>query len=71
MKSREVWEMTPDEIDGKLRDSYMELFNLRFQFHTGQMQNSARMRQIRKDIARLYTILRAKQLQRMQEQGTK
>jgi large subunit ribosomal protein L29 len=71
MKSREVWEMTPVEINGKLRDSYAELFNLRFQFHTGQMQNSARMRQIRKDIARLYTILRAKELQRMQEQGTK
>jgi large subunit ribosomal protein L29 len=71
MRSREVWEMTPEEIKGKLEDSYSELFNLRFQFHTGQMQNNARLRQIRKDIARLNTILRAKQLQRVQEQGTR
>lgn len=71
MKSREIWEMTPEEIKGKLHDSYSELFNLRFQFHTGQMQNNARLRQIEKDIARLNTILRAKQLQRMQEQGAK
>jgi large subunit ribosomal protein L29 len=71
MRSREVWEMTPEEIKGKLEDSHSELFNLRFQFATGQMQNSARLRQIRKDIARLNTILRAKQLQRVQEQGTR
>jgi large subunit ribosomal protein L29 len=71
MRSREVWEMTPEEIKGKLEDSYSELFNLRFQFHTGQMQNNARLWQIRKDIARLNTILRAKQLQRVQEQGTR
>jgi large subunit ribosomal protein L29 len=71
MKSREVWEMTPEEINGKLHDSYSELFNLRFQFHTGQMQNNARLREVRRDIARLNTILRAKQLKRIQEQGTR
>jgi len=47
------------------------LFNLRFQFLTGQMQSNARMRQMRRDIARLSTILRAKELQRVQEQGAK
>jgi large subunit ribosomal protein L29 len=69
MKSREIWEMTPEEIEGKLDDAYAEMFNLRFQFSTGQLQNSARLGQMRREIARLNTILRAKQLRGMQEQG--
>jgi large subunit ribosomal protein L29 len=69
MKSREIWEMELGEIQGKLDDAYAELFNLRFQFSTGQMQNSARLSEMRKEIARLNTILRAKQLQNMQGQG--
>jgi large subunit ribosomal protein L29 len=69
MKSREVWELTPEEIQGQLDDAYAELFNLRFQFSTGQMRNSARLGQMRRDIARLNTILRAKQLRRVQQQG--
>jgi len=71
MKSREIWEMTPEEIQGKLDDAYAELFNLRFQFSIGQMQNSARLRQMQRDIARLSTILKAKQVQRVQTQGAK
>jgi large subunit ribosomal protein L29 len=71
MKSRDIWEMTPSEIKNKLEDTHAELFNLRFQFRTGQMQNNARLRQIRRDIARLSTILRAKQLQGAQEQAKK
>jgi large subunit ribosomal protein L29 len=71
MKSKEIWEMSPEEIQGKLDDAHAELFNLRFQFSIGQMRNSARLGQVRKDIARLNTILRAKQLQGMQEQGAK
>jgi large subunit ribosomal protein L29 len=70
MKSREIWEMTPEEIQGKLDDAYAELFNLRFQFSTGQMQNSARLGQMRREIARLNTILKAKQVQRLYERGT-
>lgn len=66
MKSQEIWELTPEEIKGKLDDARSELFNLRFQFATGQMQNNARLRQMRREIARLNTILRAKELQRMQ-----
>ena len=69
MKSREIWEMTPAEIQGKLDDANAELFNLRFQFSTGHMQNSARLVQMRREIARLNTILRAKQLRNMQGQG--
>ena len=62
-------EMTPEEIQGKLDDAYAELFSLRFQFSVGQVQNSARLGQMRRDIARLNTILRAKELRSMQEQG--
>jgi large subunit ribosomal protein L29 len=69
MKSRDIWEMTTDEIRNKLDDAHAELFNLRFQFSIGQMQNSARLGQVRRDIARLNTILRAKQLQGPQEQA--
>jgi large subunit ribosomal protein L29 len=68
MKSREIWELTPNEIEGRLSDAYAEMFNLRFQYSIGQMQNNARLREMRKEIARLNTILRAKQLRRMQEQ---
>lgn len=70
MKSREIWELTPEEIQSKLDDAYAEMFNLRFQFSTGQMQNSSRLGQMRREIARLSTILRAKQLQSVQEQKT-
>ena len=69
MKSREIWELTPEEIESKLDDAYAEMFNLRFQFSTGQLQNSARLGQMRREIARLNTILRAKQLRSVQEQG--
>jgi len=69
MKSREIWEMTPEEIQGRLDDAYSEMFNLRFQFSTGQMRNSARLGQMRREVARLSTILRAKQLRARLEQG--
>lgn len=69
MKSREIWEMTPGAIQGRLDDAHAEMFNLRFQFATGQLQNSARLGQMRREIARLNTILRAKELQSMQEQA--
>ena len=70
MKASEIWEMTPEEIQGRLDDAYAEMFNLLFQFSIGQMQSSARLREMRREIARLNTILRAKQLQSMQEQVT-
>ena len=69
MKSQEIWEMTLEEIQARLDDADAELFNLRFQFSTGQLQNSARLGQMRREVARLNTILRAKELQRMHEQG--
>ena len=70
MKSREIWEMTPEEVQVKLDDAYAEMFNLRFQFSTGQLRNSARLGQMRREVARLNTILRAKEIRRMREQET-
>jgi large subunit ribosomal protein L29 len=71
MKAREIWELSPEQIQGRLEDAHAELFNLRFQFSIGQMRNNARLREVRKDIARLNTILRAKQLEWMKEQGAR
>ena len=50
------------ELIQKLRDSKEELFNLRFQGATGQLENHGRLRAVRKDIARIYTILREREL---------
>ena len=53
-----------DETDlvSRLQDAKKELFNLRFQSATGQLDNNARLRQVRRDIARIYTILREREL---------
>ena len=54
----ELREMTDDELATRLTESRQELFNLRFQHVTGQLDNYARLGQLRKDIARIETILR-------------
>ena len=46
----------------RLQDAKKELFNLRFQSATGQLDNNARLRAVRKDIARIYTVLREREL---------
>jgi large subunit ribosomal protein L29 len=50
------------ELVTKLREAKEELFNLRFQGATGQLENHGRLRSVRKDIARIYTILREREL---------
>jgi large subunit ribosomal protein L29 len=50
------------ELASKLREAKEELFNLRFQGATGQLENHGRLRAVRKDIARIYTILREREL---------
>ena len=51
-----------DELVTKLRESKEELFNLRFQAATGQLESHGRLRAVRKDIARIYTIMREREL---------
>jgi large subunit ribosomal protein L29 len=51
-----------DELVSKLREAKEELFNLRFQSATGQLDNNARLRTVKKDIARIYTVMREREL---------
>ncbi|MEJ7690430.1 MAG: 50S ribosomal protein L29 [Nocardioidaceae bacterium] len=51
-----------DSLEEKLRESKEELFNLRFQGATGQLESHGRLRSVRRDIARIYTILREREL---------
>ncbi len=51
-----------DELAGRLSEARRELFNLRFQLATGQLDNSARVRQVKQEIARLLTVLRAREI---------
>jgi large subunit ribosomal protein L29 len=60
MKANELINMTADELQKKDRDLVQELFNLRFQLHTGRLENSARISDVKKDIARVKTILQGK-----------
>ncbi len=60
MKVNEMKNMTADELIKKDQELAQELFNLRFQLHTGRLENTARLSAIRKDIARIKTILQEK-----------
>ncbi|NBU31747.1 MAG: 50S ribosomal protein L29 [Actinobacteria bacterium] len=51
-----------DELISKLREAKEELFNLRFQAATGQLESHGRLRVVRKDIARVYTVMREREL---------
>ncbi|HOK17921.1 MAG TPA: 50S ribosomal protein L29 [Caldisericia bacterium] len=61
MKAKDLRELTPDELNTKLNELRRELFNLRFQQTTHQLKNPARIRIVRKDIARILTILKEKE----------
>jgi len=58
----ELRELTDDELTERLRESKEELFNLRFQTATGQLDNNRRLRTVRQEIARIYTVLREREL---------
>ncbi len=56
MKASEIRDMTPDQLDDEIVKLKKEQFNLRFQAASGQLENTARIRQVRRDIARIKTI---------------
>lgn len=62
MKPDEIRQMTTEEIRAKLEEAYEELMNLRFQHAVDQLANPMRIRQVRRDIARMKTILREREL---------
>lgn len=61
MKPNELRDLSVEELESKSQELNKELFNLKFQLATGQLENSARLPQTRKDIARVMTVLREKQ----------
>lgn len=62
MKPVEIRNLDETEILAKLKDARAELFNLRFQLATGQLDNTGRISAVKKDIARLQTEIRAREL---------
>jgi large subunit ribosomal protein L29 len=60
--AHELDEMTNVDIESKLREAKEELFNLRFQAATGQLESHGRLRLVKKDIARIYTVVREREL---------
>ena len=58
----ELRELTEDELATRLKEAKAELFNLRVQAATGQMDNNRRLQVVRRDIARIYTIMREREL---------
>jgi len=58
----ELRELNDEELVLRLRESKEELFNLRFQMATGQMDNNRRLRTVRHDIAKIYTVMREREL---------
>ena len=60
--TNELRELGQDELVARLREHKEELFNLRFQMATGQMDNNRRLRTVRHDIARIYTVMREREL---------
>lgn len=62
MKTSEIRDLTTAEIEQQIKAHKEELFNLRFQLATGQLENPARIREVRKFIARTKTVLREREL---------
>ncbi len=58
----ELRELTGEELVARAREAKAELFNLRFQMATGQLDNNRRLRIVRHDIARIYTVMREREL---------
>jgi large subunit ribosomal protein L29 len=62
-KGAELRDADETELENKLAEAKQEMFNLRFQIVTGQLDNSARLRMVRRDIARILTVLREKEIE--------
>lgn len=60
MKAKELKELTPEELLKRKKDLKEEIFNLRFQHSTGQLENTSRMKLVKKDIARIELVLHEK-----------
>ncbi|HVL92161.1 MAG TPA: 50S ribosomal protein L29 [Acidimicrobiales bacterium] len=61
-RTSELRDTTPEELETRLAETRQELFNLRFQHVTGQLDNSARLGQLRRQVARINTMLREREI---------
>ena len=62
LTAAELRSSSPEELTSKLAEAKEELFNLRFQSATGQLESHGRLRAVRKEIARIYTVMREREL---------
>jgi large subunit ribosomal protein L29 len=62
MKANQIRDLTTAEIEQKVKALKEELFNLRFQLATGQLENTTRIREVRKSIARMKTVVREREI---------
>ena len=62
-QAAELRALSGDVLDEKLKEAKEELFNLRFQLATGQLDNTARLKELRHDVARIATVLRERQIE--------
>ncbi|NOY14044.1 MAG: 50S ribosomal protein L29 [Deltaproteobacteria bacterium] len=60
MKASEIKDLSVEELQAKTAELQQELFNLRFQLHTGHLENTSRVSQVRRDVARVKTALNCK-----------
>lgn len=63
MNADKLRDLTDDELDHRLKDAKAELFNLRFQLATGQLDNPKRIKEIKKGIARIQTVRREREIE--------
>jgi large subunit ribosomal protein L29 len=61
--ARELRELDEEELETRLRETKEELFNLRFQHVTGQLDNYSRLQQVKRDVARMHTLLREHEIE--------
>lgn len=66
-KAVELRELGDDDLSSRLGDTREELFNLRFRNATGQLDNTSRLRELRKEVARIETLIRERELQQFDE----
>jgi large subunit ribosomal protein L29 len=62
-------DLSEDELEEKLAEAREELFNLRFQLVTGQLDNPMRIKQMRKQVARIFTVMRERELEALETEG--
>ena len=62
MKAVEIRALSAEDLQSKLKEARAELFNLRFQMATGQLDNTARVKEVKKGIARIQTEMRAREM---------